>query len=277
MDDPNAPACTSTNPTRPSAARLARTSEANRRFSAECYTRDVRTTKSIYGSSDPRVLPAYGIGDAAHYLLVPIATLRSWVVGRPYPTKRGAKYFEPVVIAPKSHPVFLSFVNLVEVHVLDAIRRKHRIPLDKVRLAMDYLRREFHSKHPLADHRFETDGMDLFIQRYGSLINITRSGQLAMRQVLQAHLRRIERDPAGRAVRLYPFTRKRSDDEPKVIVIDPAISFGKPVMAGSGIPTAIVAERYKAGETIEELAKDYEQSRLNIEEAIRCELQLEAA
>jgi uncharacterized protein (DUF433 family) len=62
-----------------------------------------------------------------------------------------------------------------------------------------------------------------------------------------------------------------------VIVIDPAISFGKPVMAGSGIPTAIVAERYKAGETIEELAKDYEQSRLNIEEAIRCELQLEAA
>jgi uncharacterized protein (DUF433 family) len=171
----------------------------------------------------------------------------------------------------------LSFINLVEVHVLDAIRREHRIPLDKVRVAIDYLRREFNSEHPLADHRFETDGLDLFVQRYGKLINISRAGQLAIRQLLQAHLKRVERDASGAAIRLYPFTRKRLQDEPKAIVIDPSISFGKPVMAGSGIPTSIVAERYKAGETIRELADDYERPQSDIEEAIRCELQLEAA
>lgn len=234
-------------------------------------------THRIYGNADPRLLPAYTVLDAARYLLVPVATLRSWVAGRPYPTKKGQKYFSPVVIPSLSNKSVLSFVNLVEIHVLDAIRREHRIPLDKVRVAIDYLRREFDSKHPLADHRFETDGMDLFIQQYGSLINITRSGQLAIRQLLQAHLRRVERDPSGVAIRLYPFTRKRLQNEPKLIVIDPAISFGKPVMVGSGIPTSIVAERYKAGESIEELAADYERSRLDIEEAIRCELQLEAA
>ena len=234
-------------------------------------------THRVYGNADPRLLPAYTVLDAARYLLVPVATLRSWVAGRPYPTKKGQKYFSPVVIPSLSNKSVLSFVNLVEIHVLDAIRREHRIPLDKVRVAIDYLRREFDSKHPLADHRFETDGMDLFIQQYGSLINITRSGQLAIRQLLQAHLRRVERDPSGVAIRLYPFTRKRLQNEPKLIVIDPAISFGKPVMVGSGIPTSIVAERYKAGESIEELAADYERSRLDIEEAIRCELQLEAA
>ena len=33
---------------------------------------------------DVRELPAYGIAEAAHYLLVPRATLRSWVVGMSY-------------------------------------------------------------------------------------------------------------------------------------------------------------------------------------------------
>ncbi|MFQ5925967.1 MAG: DUF433 domain-containing protein [Terriglobia bacterium] len=92
-----------------------------------------------------------------------------------------------------------------------------------------------------------------------------------------AHLRRIERDPAGFAVRLFPFTRKRELEEPKVVVIDPYVSFGRPVLVGTGIATAVIAERYKAGESIDDLTDDYGRQRLEIEEAIRCELQLEAA
>ena len=98
-----------------------------------------------------------------------------------------------------------------------------------------------------------------------------------MRVLLDAHLRRIERDPSGLAVRLYLFTRKRTPQEPKVVVIDPMISFGKPVLAGTGIPTAVIAERYKAGESMDELAGDYGRERFEIEEAIRCELEVEAA
>jgi uncharacterized protein (DUF433 family) len=232
---------------------------------------------SVYGKKDPRVLPAYTVPDAAHYLLIPRATVRSWVAGRPYPTKAGKRFFKPVIEVPIPQAPVLSFLNLIEAHVLDAIRRQHQIPLDKVRIAIDYLRSQFGSEHPLADHRFETDGLDLFVQKYGRLINITRSGQLAIRDLLQAHLQRIERDPAGIAVRLYPFTRKRHPDEPRLVVIDPAVSFGRPVLSGSGVPTAIIAERYKAGDTVEDLAQDYGRSRLDIEEAIRCELQLEAA
>ena len=39
-----------------------------------------------------------------------------------------------------------------------------------------------------------------------------------------------------------------------------------------GIPTAVIANRYKAGESIEDLAGDYDSPHLEIEEAIRCEL-----
>jgi len=68
------------------------------------------------------------------------------------------------------------------------------------------------------------------------------------------------------------FTRKRELDEPRVVVIDPEVSFGKPVLVGTGIPTSTVAERYKAGESVDDLAEDYDLERAKIEEAIRCEL-----
>lgn len=228
-------------------------------------------------NDDVRELPAYGIQEAAHYLRIPGATLRSWVLGRYYPTETGKRLFKPLIALPHPDRSQLSFMNLVEAHVLDAIRRDHSISLWRVRTAIDYLGKHFPSRHPLAEQKFETDGINLFVERYGQLINVSMEGQLAIRKLLEAHLRRIERDPAGMPVRLYPFTRKRHPEEPKAIVISPYISFGRPVLAGTGIATAVVAERYKAGESIEELAKDYERDRLQIEEAIRCELELEAA
>lgn len=233
--------------------------------------------QSIYGQEDPREIAAYTVAEAAHYLLIPPATLRSWVAGRYYPVRRGRKFFNPVIDVPRRGELHLSFVNLVEAHVLDAIRRQHEVPLHKVRTAIQYLRRHFKSEHPLADQRIETDGRDLFVQKLGALINISKDGQLAMRELLDNHLRRIEWDASGFAARLYPFTRKRENHEPKVVMIDPRISFGRPVLVGTGIPTAIIAERYKAGESIEQLADDYKRKPLEIQEAIRCELTLQAA
>jgi uncharacterized protein (DUF433 family) len=206
-----------------------------------------------------------------------MATLRSWVIGRPYPVRSGERYFPPVIALPRGNRPLLSFFNLVEAHVLDAIRRQHHVPLPHVRSAIRFLSTAFGSRHPLADHRFETDGFNLFVEKLGQLINVSQAGQLAMRELLRAHLRRIEWDPQGRAARLYLFVRKRQPDEPRVVVIDPLISFGRPVLAGTGIPTAVVADRFKAGESVHELAADYARHESEILEAIRCELREEAA
>ena len=231
----------------------------------------------FYTDKDVREFPTYGIAETAHYLQIPQTTLRSWVVGRPYPAGVGTRFFEPLIALPDPNRPLISFMNVVEVHVLDAIRRQHQIRLAKIRQGLRYLRQHFPSRHPLADQKFETDGLDLFIQRYGQLINISQSGQLAMRSLLEAHLQRIERDPQGIAIRLYPFTRKRLPDEPRLVVIDPYVSFGRPSLTSSGIATAVIAERYKAGDSVDELADDYGCVRLEIEEAIRCELKIEAA
>jgi len=170
---------------------------------------------------------------------------------------------------PKS---LLSFTNLVEAHVLDAIRREHGVRLKEVREAIRYMQSRMHVEHPLALRGMVTDGRDLFVRHYAQLINVSQEGQLAMAGILDAYLRRVDWDEAGFAIRLYPFTRKRELEEPKSIVIDPEISFGKPVLVGTGVPTSTVAERYKAGESVEDLATDYDLKRDEIEEAIRCEL-----
>src|SRR5881628_2028397 len=87
---------------------------------------------------DVRELPAYGIAEAAHYLLVPRATLRSWVAGMSYGSGSERKLFKAVIQPGAKSPVALSFINLIEAHVLAAIRRKHRVDMPAARRAIEY-------------------------------------------------------------------------------------------------------------------------------------------
>ncbi len=219
-----------------------------------------------------RELPAYSVAEVAHYLNIPRSTVRYWATG---------KDSSPALIeVVDTNPVAFSFLNLVELHVLAAIRREHTVPMHKVRSAIDYLqvntRNESDKLHPLLSEQLQTDGLDLFIEEYGRLVNISRAGQLTMRVIIEAALRRIERDRRGIPIKLYPFTRSNINDAPAMVVIDPTLSAGRPVITGTGLATEVIAERYKAGETVTELAKDYDREEAEIEEAIRCEIRAAA-
>lgn len=216
---------------------------------------------------DLRELPAYSVAEAAHYLNVPQPTLRYWAGQDKYPG---------LITSADTDPVAFSFLNLVELHVLAAIRRKHAVSMPKVRDAIKYLERHIGKAHPLISRELQTDGLDLFIEEYGKLVNISQSGQHAMREILEAALQRIERDRAGIPIKLYPFTRSRIENAPAMVVINPGLSAGRPVIAGTGVATEVIAERYKAGDSIKALARDYERTAAEIEEAIRCELQAAA-
>jgi len=97
------------------------------------------------------------------------------------------------------------------------------------------------------------------------------SGQLAMRQVMQAHLKRVNWDAEQFPVRLHPFIFSvPADAAPAAmpIAIDPRISFGRPVVVSRGISTAAIADRIDAGETVEALAADYDLSTAEIEHSV---------
>jgi uncharacterized protein (DUF433 family) len=239
--------------------------------------------RSLAGGGDPRETPAYTVSEAATYLRIPPATVRAWVAGLRYHQGPKPRFFRPVLQLPPSAEkvLLLSFINLVEAHVLVALRREHGLSLQKIRTAISYLRKSYpHVPHPLANHDVLTDGLDVWVDRLGTLIAASRHGQLGIRPIIEAHLQRIDRGEDGIALRLYPFVRSAVEvetvhdlrEQPRNIVIDPTVSFGRPVLTGTGIPTEVIAQRHRAGEDIARLADDYGQPQAAIEDALRWEL-----
>jgi uncharacterized protein (DUF433 family) len=112
------------------------------------------------------------------------------------------------------------------------------------------------------------DAGKVFLDRYGELVELTASGQLAMRRMFAEHLKRIEWDSSRFPVRLYPFLSASAPSEERAIVIDPRIAFGRPVVLRKGVSTSAIAERVDAGETVADIAADYDLGPSEIEQAI---------
>jgi uncharacterized protein (DUF433 family) len=227
--------------------------------------------RNIFSERDLREMPAYGIAEAAGYLRLPVSTLRAWLLGQRYRIDEQPRFFKPVIDIADRRDRQLSFINLVEAFVLAGIRRELEIPLPKVRKAVDYLRRTFQSRRPLADEQFQTDGVDLFVEKMESLIGITQEGQIQMREVIRDRLRRVHRDLKGVPEKLVLFPAQARKPGSADVVIDPRLSFGRPVLDRLGVRTAILAERFDAGDDIDALAREYSAPPEAIQNAIRCE------
>lgn len=225
---------------------------------------------------DIRQLPIYSAAEAGRFLHLPVSTVRAWSFGQAYKVRNESRRSDAVINAADRKHRKLSFVNLVELLVLAAIRRRHQVPLPQVRKAVGYLKKQFPSPHPLADHQFQTDGMNLFVEKFGQLLNISQDGQLAIKHLIQAHLRLVEWDASGVPFKLHLPGVGQSRVDRSVVVIDPRFGFGRPVLDGRGVRTEVIVERFQAGETMSSLATDYALSADVIEHIIRSQLPLAA-
>jgi uncharacterized protein (DUF433 family) len=211
----------------------------------------------------PEELPAYPAVRAAQIVRLSPSTLRLWAAG----SGKRTPLFKPA----RPAPLTLAFSNLVEVFVLASMRRVHGISMQRVRKALAYVGKELGVDRPLIHTCFRTDGARLFVERADKLLDVSSAGQVALRQLLDASLERIEWGHEV-AVRLYPWVRAdMGSGQPKSIVIDPSRGFGQPIVSGTGIQARIIAERYRAGESVAGLANDYLLEVEQVEDAIRCE------
>jgi len=225
-----------------------------------------------------REMAAYRPAQVAAWLNLPTATVRAWAKGQHYEAHGRRGFFRPVIVptrlgVPRNGPLAFSFVNFVELHVLSALRRVHAVSLPKVRRSINYLAAHYPSvEHPLADLDLLTDGLDVWLEELDKLVAVSEHGQFGIKDVLEAHLKRVERGPRGEAVRLYPFPHTGDvSDQPRSIVVDPEVAFGRPTLAGTAIPTPVIAGRFDAGESLERLVEDFGRPPGDILEAIRWE------
>ena len=218
--------------------------------------------------------PAYPASEAARILNLPVATVKAWCFGQLYRSAAGLqKRFKSVIQPADPNARLLSFANLCELHVLSAIRRHHKISLPKVRDSIGYVRAKLGTDRPLIDQQFKTNGIDLFVEHASHWLNASKQGQESLRGEFALALARIERDRSGMPIRLFPFSRSTAPDaqQPKSIVIDPRLAFGRPVLSNVAVPTEIIVDRFRAGDSMIEMARDYGVDEKEIEEALRFE------
>ncbi len=224
-------------------------------------------SKHNNSTTSRRDCAAYTLNEAARYLRLPAATLRSWVMGRDYPTAEGAGRF-PALIAPASlQPPLLSFSNLIEAHVLRSLRTEHGVSVKDLRTALNYAQKTLGIDRLLLRQELRTDAGTVFLDCYGQLIELSASGQLAMRKLLEEHLKRVDWDETRFPVRLYPFVSPSASAGDRPIAIDPRIAFGRPIVFRKSISTATIAERIDAGESVDDVAADYDLAPTEIEQA----------
>ncbi|WP_425508332.1 DUF433 domain-containing protein [Tahibacter amnicola] len=136
--------------------------------------------------------------------------------------------------------------------------------MDALRTAIGYAQSAQRIDRLLLSKELRTDAGRLLLERYGELIDLSASGQLAMRRMFNEHLARVEWDEWQFPVRLYPFTSSGTD---RSVAIAADVAFGRPVLARGGITTAAIVDRLDAGESEAEIAADYDLSIEDIEVA----------
>ncbi|HXR37294.1 MAG TPA: hypothetical protein VN754_15160, partial [Candidatus Binataceae bacterium] len=153
--------------------------------------------RRIFTCDELSELPAYSLGDAASYVRVPYQTLRYWALGR--------DSVAPLIKLPACDPPALSFANLLECHVLNALRTKYELRINAVRRGLETLQRLCPgSNHPLLETALSTDKVDLFLEE--GMINLSRGGQRAIKEILHIYMQRIEWKLQG--PKFYPFVAK---------------------------------------------------------------------
>ena len=229
----------------------------------------------FYEGRDPRDIPAYSFREVALSIGVPPSTLRAWCVGQ--------SNFKPVLALPDGWSEFhaLSFFNLIEANVIAELRREHGVKMPRVRTALEFLADNVPVSHPLVQTELSvTPNQRVYIVYEGKRIDISAGGQWPLDAVVRNLLRRVHRGRRG-ILAFFPRVAPPeqvaiSDDVYAPIVVDPEVCFGRPVIAGTGIPTDVIADRRLGGDSVKKMAEDYDLSEDHIRAALRFERVREA-
>lgn len=215
----------------------------------------VAEVKRFYGGLNPAEAPLYTFAAASRYIGVPVSTIWWWARGR---MRDG---YEPVLSLPPG--VALCFWDLLELHAIDRLRKVHGIKLEAIRRAVRFAEQKLDVTRLLLREDLSTFGSNIFIEYLGDLVGISAGGQIAIREIIERYLSRVDRDETRMPIRYYPdFSGVERVPGHKPVAISPLVAFGKPTISETGIHTAVVASRVDAGESLQDIARDYD---LNLE------------
>lgn len=222
----------------------------------------------------------YTISEAARLVREEPRKVRRWLAGYSWRYRDGRSYSGPLW-----HTQFenedlpggrvIGFRDLLELRVVRHFIA-HGVDLRVIRATIEAASKDFGDAYPLSNRRFLTDGKRIFLQATAEtgdtkLIDVLRK-QYVMRPVINKSLYAgIDYDDNNNALRWYPEAKN------KIVVLDPEVQFGTPIIVKVGVPTDTIYDAWRAeGKRSAVVARIYDITPAQVNAAVGFEQRLAA-
>ncbi len=231
----------------------------------ERLTKTTREPKPTLDPTDARL--AHGVftlRESARYLGISNSTLHSWA--RPSRSRRPLITLLPAAGREASVP----FIGFAEAYVLSAFRGAG-VPMQRIRPAVEQLEAQIGVGYALASKRLYTDGAEVLYdyatkKSDGDLLELTvvRTGQKQFSDLITRYLRQVTYGDDGWATELRLPTYGDA-----AVVVNPRRGFGLPLLASGGARVEDLVDRFVAGDSVADIADDFEVPERDVENVIR--------
>ncbi|MEO6533833.1 MAG: DUF433 domain-containing protein [Pseudolysinimonas sp.] len=207
-------------------------------------------------------IPLYTQHEAAGLVGTSTSTFSRWASG--YVTASGNSQRPFVTTQRAGRGYTVPFVGLAEAWIVRAFNQAG-VPMVRIRPALEKLRTEIGLEHALASDRLKTDGAEILWDLRSQddtfdddRLVVVRNGQASFGEIVREHLRQVEyRDGFIGQLRI-----PRADGAN--YTVDPRIYFGQPTLTEYGVRVSDLRDRIEAGETIDDVASDFDVPRATV-------------
>jgi uncharacterized protein (DUF433 family) len=214
----------------------------------------------------------YSLTEASRLTRVPLRRMRRWTQGYWYTLRDKRQWSAPVIgtdLGLVGGAPALDFADLIEVRFLNSFRDLE-ISWASIRLAAERAKQILETDHPFSSQRFMTDGQTILariVDESGELhlLDLVRNQWELERVVLEFCRRELQFDGADHPIRWWPLGLDR------LVVVDPARSFGAPIVSQGSIRTRVLYGAYIAEGSVEAVADWYSTTPAAVSDAIEFE------
>lgn len=192
----------------------------------------------------------YNLTEAAKLTQLKPQRVREWFHGQPLDRMRKAVFRSDYQSVGGDHAI--SFFDLVELKIAGQLRDRG-VSLQSLRKVHKQLQADLGTRHPFCRKEVLTDGKKVFTLGLGEenraeMIEVL-SHQRVFVEILLPFLKRLDYDEVTSLARRWCIAN--------MVVIDPRICLGKPIIEDIGIATVILAAAYDANNQDAELVADW--------------------
>jgi uncharacterized protein (DUF433 family) len=205
--------------------------------------------------------------ETASYLEIPQSTLVSWLKSK----AAGSPLVHQVEPVRRGQPS-VPFIAVAEAHVLRSLRSLG-LRMSEIKDAAAAVRDAFDTPYGLVSQRIATDGVDIFVEHGWGDLRRARDGQVPIHEVVSDYLRYLSWEPGDD----FPSSlRLRQYPASVPVVIDPRFGHGLPVVAANRVTVKAITDLWEAGESVEDIAYDYDMTPEQVDALCRAVVHLAA-